>query len=46
MGGRIKNRLMRSNIVMFVIPVLTAAIPLLIGMGIAFVLLGRWIPSE
>lgn len=42
----IKKRLMRSNIAMFVIQVLTAAILLLIGMGIAFVLLGRWIPSE
>lgn len=38
--------MMRSNIAMFVIPVLTAAIPLLIRMGIAFVLLGRWILSE
>ena len=42
----IKKRLMRSNIAMFVIQVLTAAILLLIGMGIAFVLLGRWILSE
>ena len=37
----IKKRLVCSNIAMFVIPVLVAAILLLIGMGIAFLLLER-----
>ncbi len=37
----IKKRLARSNIAMFVIPVLVAAAGLLLGMGIVFVLLER-----
>ena len=37
----IKKRLARSNIVMLVIPVLVAAVLLLIGMGIGFTLLER-----
>ena len=37
----IKKRLARSNIAMFVIPVLVAAVLLLIGLGIGFVLLER-----
>ena len=42
----IKKRLARSNIAMFVIPVLAAAVLLLIGMGIAFWLLERvWLPQ-
>lgn len=42
----IKKRLARSNIAMFVIPVLVAAVLLLIGMGIAFLLLENvWLPQ-
>lgn len=42
----IKKRLAHSNIIMFVIPVLVAAILLLIGMGICLVLLERvWLPQ-
>ena len=42
----IKRRLARSNIAMFVIPVLVAAVLLLIGMGIAFLLLENvWLPQ-
>lgn len=37
----IKKRLARSNIAMFVIPVLVAAVLLLIGLGIGFALLER-----
>ena len=37
----IKKRLARSNIAMFVIPVLVAAVLLLIGLGIGFTLLER-----
>ena len=37
----IKKRLARSNIAMFVIPVLAAAVLLLIGLGIGFALLER-----
>lgn len=37
----LKKRLARSNIAMFVIPVLVAAVLLLIGMGIGFLLLDR-----
>ena len=38
----IKKRLARSNIVMLVIPVLVAAVLLLIGMGIGFTLLASF----
>ncbi len=37
----IKKRMARSNIAMFVIPVFVAAVLLMIGMGIGFVLLER-----
>lgn len=41
MAMTIKKRLARSNIAMFVIPVLAAAVLLLIGLGIGFALLER-----
>ena len=42
----IKKRLARSNIAMFLIPILVAGVLLLLGMGLCFILLERvWLPQ-